>query len=211
MYTIDNIMYTNGGSLMLSYIISSSAKIKILKVFIMNPENRYYVRQISKLAGTPIQAVQRETFKLLNAGFLNREKDGNRVYFKANKKFFLFQELKNIILKTVGIGDKIKEALAGKKEIIFCFIYGSYAKNEENTKSDIDLAVIGNIASKKVVELTSKLQDELDREINPYVISKDEFVKKLTGNEHFISSLIKTPKIFIKGTENDFRKFIESR
>lgn len=196
---------------MLSFIISSSARIKILKILLMNPENRYYTRQISKIASVPIQAVQRETAKLHQAGVLYREKDGNRVYFRANKNFFLFQELKNIIIKTVGIGDKIKKIMIDKKDISLCFIYGSYAKNEENTKSDIDLAVIGNISSKALIETISKLQDDLGREINPYVITLDEFLEKLKRNEHFVISLVKTPKIFVKGTEDDFRRLTESR
>lgn len=196
---------------MLSFIISSSARIKILKILLMNPENRYYTRQISKIASVPIQAVQRETAKLHQAGALYREKDGNRVYFRANKNFFLFQELKNIIIKTVGIGDKIKKIMTDKKDISLCFIYGSYAKNEENTKSDIDLAVIGNISSKALIETISKLQDDLGREINPYVITLDEFLEKLKRNEHFVISLVKTPKIFVKGTEDDFRRLTESR
>lgn len=196
---------------MLSFIISSSARIKILKIFMMNPENRYYIRQISKIACIPIQAVQRETARLYQAGVLFSERDGNRVYFGVNKDFFLFYELKNIIIKTVGIGDKIKEILTDNKSISLSFIYGSYAKNEENTKSDIDIAVIGNISSKSLIETISKLQDDLGREINPYVLTQNEFIEKLRRGEHFVTSLVKMPKIFIKGTGNDFRRLIESR
>lgn len=210
MYTIDNNLYTLW-RIMLSYIISSSARIKLLKIFMMNPTNRYYIRQISKTTNVPIQAVQRETLKLYEAGILSREKDGNRVYFIVNKDFFLFNELKNIIIKTVGVGDKLRESITDQTNITFSFIYGSYAKNEENTKSDIDIAVIGNIHSKDLIETISIIQNEIGREINPYVITINEFKERLRRKEHFIVSLLKTPKIFIKGSEDEFRRTIESK
>lgn len=196
---------------MLSSIISSSARIKILKVFMMNPDGRYYIRQLSNIARLPLQAVQRETIKLHEAGVLFREKDGNRIYFKVDRNFFLFQELKNMIIKTVGIGDKIREALTDKKDVSISFIYGSYAKNEEDTRSDIDIAVIGDISSKAIVDTVSKLQDDLGREINPYSIGVAEFKKRLRKKDHFLLSLVKAPRIFIKGTEDDFRRLIKSR
>lgn len=195
---------------MLSVVISSSARIKILKLFMMNTEDLYYIRQIAKITKLPIQAVQRETSKLCHAGILHRKKDGNRVYFKTNKDFFLFEEIKNIIIKTVGVGEVVRNTIKNKKDIIFAFIYGSYAKNEENTKSDIDIAVIGDISSRNFIEAISKLQDELGREINPFIITINEFKEKLRNKDHFVSALVKERKIFIKGSENEFSRFIKS-
>ena len=197
MYTIVYNMYTKDAGSVLKTLFSSDTRIKILSLLITNPHNRYYLREIIKLCDAPLQAVQRELLKLERAGLLLKSIDGNRVYFQTNQKHFIFPELKNLILKTVGFGDTLRNPLLREKEIEVAFIYGSYAENKEAAGSDIDLFVIGTISGKKLQSLLRKIIHASARQINPVVYTPAEFRNKKTG--HFIGSVLKKPKIMLKG------------
>ena len=195
---------------MLETLFTSKTRVRILELFMFNPENIYYVRQISSLTGKAVIGVQREVEKLERLGILDKFHDGNRVYYRVLKSCPIFEELKSIFLKTSGIAEVLKNQLAGSKAIQFAFIYGSYAKGEENISSDIDLMVIGSISSKKLSQLLAAHRSKLQREINYSSISPGEFKKKFAARNHFISSVIKEKKIFIIGREDEFKRFIKT-
>jgi len=185
---------------MLKVLFSSQTRVKILSLLITNPRNRYYLREIIKLIDAPAQAVQRELSKLEGVDLLIKKNEGNRVYYQINSSHFIFTDLKNLILKTVGFGEILKSPLLHENEIKIAFIYGSYAENIETAKSDIDLFIIGNISGRKLQALLRKSTQNYGRKINPVVYSPVEFIKKKTG--HFISSVLKRPKILLKGNLN---------
>ena len=185
---------------MLKVLFSSETRVRILSLLITNSQNRYYLREIIKLINAPGRAVQRELSKLEGIDLLIKKTDGNRVYYQVNSGHFIFPELKNLILKTVGFGDLIKSPLLQEKEIEVAFIYGSYAENLETSKSDIDLFVVGSISGKKLQTLIRKTTKNYGRKINPVIFSPAEYKTKRSG--HFIGSVIKKPKIMLKGNLN---------
>ena len=195
-------MYTEKDASVLKILFSSDTRIKILSLFITNPQNRYYLREVIKLSNAPLRAVQRELSKLEIAGLLMRTVDGNRVYFQINQRHFIFPELKNLILKTVGFGEILKNPHLQEKEIEIAFIYGSYAENKETAKSDIDLFIVGEISGKKLNTLLRRTVQSFGRQVNPTIYSPAEFKIKKTG--HFIGSVLKKPKIMLKGSLNAF-------
>ncbi|MBU0533997.1 MAG: nucleotidyltransferase domain-containing protein [Candidatus Omnitrophica bacterium] len=141
-------------------------------------------------------------------GLLNIETEANRKYYSVNKDFPLFSELKSIILKTAGIGDKLKSLVKGYENIQIAFIYGSYAKNSENLSSDIDLFIIGDATLKDLQKVIIQSEKELRREINCTIFPPEEFKQKRKVHNHFITTVLKEPKIFLKGTKNDLRELV---
>jgi len=196
---------------MLEKLFSSKARIAVLKLFLFNPEDSYYLREISSLANTPIRGVQREVKKLKEIGLLEESISGNRVYYRANRKSPIFEDLKRIFFKTEGIVKALKENLEDKNKIDFAFIYGSYAEGKETTSSDIDLMVLGDIESKKVSKILSGVKENLQREINFVVFSMKEFVGRIKDKDNFLLSVMKEPKITILGREDELKRIIETR
>lgn len=194
---------------MLDKLFSSKTRVEILKLFLFNTSNSFYQRQISNLTAQSIRGVQREVDKLNRIGIIERSIQGNRIYYKLNKKCPIIQDLKNIFFKSVGIAEVLKENLK-EKEIKIAFIYGSYAKGEESLLSDIDLMVLGDISSKELSNILSKPKRELMREINYVVFSLDEFINKAMQKDHFINSVLKDKKIYIMGSENELKGLIKS-
>lgn len=195
---------------MINKLFSSKARVDILKLFFFNPEDTFYQRQISKLSGQSIRAVQREVARLKELGIIEKSIQGNRIYYKVNKNCPIFKELKNILFKTVGIAEVLKKNLKNNN-IQVAFIYGSYAKDKENLQSDIDLMVIGKISSRKLSHLLSKPKKELMREINYVVFSPEEFKERVKQKDHFLNSVVKEGKIFIVGDSNELGAIIKSR
>ena len=127
---------------MIEKLISSKARVEILKLFLFNTQNSYYQNQISTLTNQPIRAVQRELERLVSIHLIKKYSEGNRVYYRIDTECPILEELKSIFFKTVGIAKELKTHLQTSKDITVAFIYGSYAKGQENSTSDIDLMVI---------------------------------------------------------------------
>lgn len=196
---------------MIEKLFSSKARVEIMKLFLFNPHDSYYQSQISSLTHQPIRAVQRELERLVSIGLIAKAMQGNRVYYKTNTKCSIFNELKSIFFKTVGIAEVLKARLEAKEDIKIAFIYGSYAKGQENLMSDIDLMVVGNVSSRRLSSILAEVKRELGREINYVVFTEDEYRQKVRKKNHFISSVLDDKKIFIIGNRDELKRTRRSR
>lgn len=196
---------------MIEKLISSKARVEIMKLFLFNPLTRYYQNQISNLTNQPIRAVQRELKRMESIYLIKKHSEGNRVYYRIDTECPILEELKSIFFKTVGIAEELKTHLQTNTDITVAFIYGSYAKGQENSTSDIDLMVIGDISSRKLSSILTKPKNTLGREINYVVFTEKEFRQKLQKKNHFIKSVLNEKKIYLIGTQDDFKKVIRSK
>ncbi|MFQ6102507.1 MAG: nucleotidyltransferase domain-containing protein [Anaerolineae bacterium] len=192
---------------MLDKLITSSARVKLLKLLLLNEARRYYQREIADLTGLPVRAVQRECANLDGIGLLRRTKDGNRVYFQANPEHPLFPELRHILLKTVALDALLSNALAEEGQIELAFIYGSYAANKETATSDIDLFVVGLVTARRLSATLRPVQAEIQREINYHLVTPEEFRERLARNTGFLRNVLDSPRIFVIGDEETLRTF----
>jgi len=196
---------------MLNELFSSKARVEILKLFIFEPGEKFYQRQLSSRSGQPIMAVQREVKKLEKIGLLKKSIAGNRIYYSVDKTCPIYAELKGMIFKTSGIAEILKAGITGLKNISFAFIYGSYAGGKEGPLSDIDLMVVGELSSRELSKILSKAKAELSREINYAIFKPAEFKDKVKNNDHFLNTVLKQKKMFIVGSEDGFKRFAGSR
>ena len=195
---------------MIENLFSSKTRVAVLKLFLFNPENDFYQRQISLLTHQPIRGIQREVEKLQRIGLIEKSVQGNRIYYKTNKECPIFEELKGIFFKATGIAEVLKKNSKKTSSIQIAFIYGSYAKGEESLLSDIDLFIVGWITSKGLSALLSKPKRELGRTINYVLYPVEEFRKKITRKDHFLKTVLQEKKIFILGNENELEAIVKS-
>lgn len=191
----------------LSEILFGKTRQVVLSLLYGHSDESFYLRQIVRVAGGGMGAVQRQLNTLVAAGLVTRANKGKQIYYQANTKSPVFGELKTIIIKTAGIGDILKIALAPiAKEIQCAFIYGSLANGTENVSSDVDVFIIGQATFANVVAALSPVQETLAREINPTVYPTSEFREKLAKKNHFIKSIMAGEKIFLIGDEHELKK-----
>jgi predicted nucleotidyltransferase len=194
----------------LKKLLGSRTRINILKLFVLNPKQDYYVREIARLTKEPFDPARKELAQLEFIGLLKSRVSGRQKYYSVNTDHVLFPEFKLIILKTVGIGDAIRSEIDKRGDIIIAFIYGSYAKDMENIDSDIDLFVVGDISSMDLQEIISGIEAETKREINSTIYSSKELKVRYKTKNNFVTEVFKGPKIFLKGDENGFRKLVSA-
>ena len=184
-------------------VFKSKTRKALFRIYFSNPENEYYLRELERILGIPVSMIRKELLRLKDDGIFMSSKKGNLTYFYLNKYYPLFDELKSIVFKTIGIKGLLKNHLKKIKGIESAFIYGSFAKNEENAKSDIDLFILGKINEDKLVTEIGKLEKVLKREINYSLYTKGDLKKKSIEKDSFIIDLLENPKIFLIGNEVD--------
>jgi len=193
---------------MLELLFSSRARVRILALLLLNSETSFYQRQISTLTGLPVRAVQREVERLQTLGLLIRSESGNQVHYQVNRDFFLFPELKNIFVKTLGVSALARSRLRSAGSIDLAFIYGSYAADQETAASDIDVLVIGGLPSRALHAALQEAEQLTHREINYILFSPEEFRSRVLANDGFLSNVLASPKLFLIGDEDALRVLV---
>jgi len=183
-------------------ITKSKLREELLALFFTNPNKKYYLRELERLLNFSVGNIRRELIKLESSGLFLSENKGNLVYYYLNQSYPLFEELKSIIFKTSGAPKILQNFLEKLNGISQAFIYGSFAKGEEKEDSDIDLLIIGEVNEDKLIEVISKLERRLQREINYAIYGKEDFKKKKEERNPFILDILKEKKIFLIGDEN---------
>ena len=192
----------------LSEILSSRVRAEVFRqLFGLNPD-ALHVREIQRRSGFAIGTIQTEMKKLHKLDLVLKRRDGNRLYYSANQDHPIFPEIQALVIKTVGLVDILKDALADEGNIRQAFVFGSMAKGMAKAESDIDLMVIGSLGLRPLTRLLSGIPSRLGREINPYVLTPEELSIRKSENEHFVSQLLNDTKLFIIGDEDDFKAVV---
>ena len=176
----------------------------ILSAVLLRPDKWWYLTDLAKHLGLSPSSLQRELASLANGDLLISRKDGNRVYYKVNQDCPIVEELQSIFVKTSGIADVINTSLkrfSGKIEI--AFVYGSVARTEELSTSDVDLMIVGNVGLADLVPGLRRAEKSLSREINPTIYSSQEFLQRRKDGDSFINTVLSDSKIFLKGSDSE--------
>jgi len=182
---------------------------ELLKLFLTNPEKAFYMQEIGRILEKKPGTFQRTLNNMVSEGILTSEYRANARFFKANKKYPIYKELKSIVFKTVGIQGSIREMLEEIGNIKFAFIYGSYAKGKENYLSDIDLVIIGSPNEDKLIEELDELEKKIRREISYKIYSFKELKNEIKKKEPFTLEILRDKKIVLIGRLNELRKISE--
>jgi DNA-binding HxlR family transcriptional regulator len=189
---------------MLSKLLGSQSRAAILKILFTPDHSSYHLRELARRANLSAPVLQREVKNLVRLGLLHKTKDGSRMYYQANEASLLYSTLCELVNKTDDFTERLRPLFSGER-IACSFIFGSHATNSATSQSDIDLFIIGSIGLREIINRIHESFPELNREINPYVISCSEFITRYNEHDHFISQVMKSNKIFLKGDDNELR------
>jgi predicted nucleotidyltransferase len=186
--------------------------IALLRLFLLNPARDYYQRELVDSTGERLFQVQRTLKRLEIADVVTRSMRGNRTYYRANRAHPAFEELKSLLLKTVGLGDALRAEIRRLGEKVqVAFIFGSVARGDETRGSDVDVMIIGDIPSRTVASAFLPVKRLLRREFNVAVYSPTELRKRFRANHPFAREVIKGPKIFLLGDDHVLGEIIQRR
>jgi len=183
-----------------------------LALLLLHPETSPHVREIARATGKAPGTLLRELNRLADAGVLIRKSVGNQVHFQADIRCTIYDDLRNLLKKTVGIVDVLRETLAPLADKIhIAFVYGSIARGDERAGSDLDLMIIGEAKFADVVEALGHAHELLRREINPALFPARELKRKLAAGEPFLERVLADKKMFVIGGDDDLGKFVTHR
>lgn len=174
---------------------------RVLGAFFAQPDRSFYASELIRDAGTGSGAAQRELARLEDSGLIVARRIGNQKHYQANAASPLFSDLRNIVLKTVGLVEPLREALKPiESDIRAAFVYGSVAKGSDQATSDIDLMVVSDTLSYgDVFGALDKVSRTLGRTVNPTVYSSTEFSKRAKADNAFVSRVLEGPKVWVIG------------
>jgi predicted nucleotidyltransferase len=178
----------------------------IIRLLFSDPEESLHLRELARRSGLAIGTIQAEVANLRAAELIQEERDGNRLYFRANRNNPIFGELQAIARKTSGIWDEVRKVLEGMPGIEFAFVYGSLGRDEGSSESDLDLFVIGTIGLRELASPLRDLSQNLNREVNVSKYSKSSFMAERKKGNAFTESVAQSAKVWLIGDEDGFAK-----
>ncbi len=188
----------------------SKTKQRILAATVLQSERSWYLVELAAHLKLQPSSIQRELRLLADAGILTRRENGNRVYFQADRNCPIFPELERMLLKTVGLVDVLRQALAPFADRVkIAFIYGSIAASEERSGSDVDLMVIGTIGFSDIALALRDVRSQLGRSVNPAVYTLEEFRTKVKEGHHFLHAVLGEEMVFVHGSKDDLAKLAD--
>jgi predicted nucleotidyltransferase len=179
-------------------LLGPDARRAVLTRTFLDPAREFHLRRLVRLTGFAPRTVQLEVEKLVAGDLLVERRDGNRRYLKANERHPLFRAVREIVLKTDGLGDVLRDAL-GTEDIDFACVFGSMASAAATAGSDVDLLVVGDLGLEEAVRRLAPVHDVLGREVNPIAWTLAEFHRRRNEGDEFVTRLLHGPLITVIG------------
>ncbi len=175
----------------------TKAQQKVLALLFGQADKSFYLNEVVRHAAMGRGVISRELSKLCAAGLLVVTKQGNQNHYQANADAPIFNELKQIVKKTMGVAGALQLGLAEiLPQLEHAFIYGSIAKGEEHAGSDVDVMLVGeSLSYTKILELLEPVEAQLQRKVNPTIYTPSEFAERLAQGQSFLSKVMAQERI----------------
>jgi predicted DNA-binding transcriptional regulator len=158
---------------LLSGLIASNTRIKLLMRFFFNPDARSYLRELAKEFGVSTNTVREELNQLTKTELLQCRKEGRQVVYAANPRHPLFPELQSMVNKVMGIDQVLDSIVTRLGNLEQAYLMDDYAEGKDT--GIIDLLLVGRIDEYHLNDLSRKTERYIKRKIRSLVLSKDEF------------------------------------
>ena len=186
---------------MLKELFSSNTRVKLLKTFLLNPDEEYFIRELTRKLDEQINSVRRELDNLKRIGLLRSRTKNRKKYYHLNKNFVIYYELKNIITKAITSESNLTKEIESLGQIDLLILSGKFVENDD---AKVDILIVGNIDR---TNFEKYIEEELKRPDLKYsIIEKNDFIYRLSLNDRFIKDLIADRKNII--ALNRLKKYI---
>lgn len=186
---------------MLSDLITSKTRVKLLTVFLTQPSEMYHVRECVRRTEEEINAVRRELIHLEKKGVLQREQRANRVYYYLAKDYPFYFDLLRIGAKTIGLGKDILANRAKLGKIKFAMFSGKFVRRIKQSPEDVDLIVVGTVVLPELAILVRNEEMRIGTEINYTAMTEEEFKFRRQRTDPFLASILTNSRVMLIGDE----------
>jgi predicted nucleotidyltransferase len=169
--------------------LRSKARQRLLAYYFANPTNRLHLRDLAERLDIDPSNLSKELGRLEREGLFRSEISGRQKYFRLNREYPLFAEVRGIVSKTIGASSLIAQSLKKIEGIEEAYLYGSFASNQQDAASDIDVLVIGTPRDEVLAETVRKIERQLGREVGYTVLTRKEFDSRRTRKDAFLENV----------------------
>lgn len=182
---------------MIEQLFGSKTRVKLLQLFLSNPNRSFYVREITRKIDEQINSVRRELANLLSIGIISSETTNNRLYYEVNQTYEHYSALASIFGNKLGKAKaKTKAQAAGENQDLLSIgnvelaIYtGQFTRDE---RSGVDVLIVGDVNPTKVNKFVSGLEEQEGKELRYVVMSLDDFNYRNQVNDRFLGTVLES-------------------
>ena len=183
--------------------LRSEARRKLLAYYFTNPAARLHLRGLGEQLQVDPSNLSKEMRKLEREGLFRAEISGRQKYFQLNRRYPLYNEVRRIVAKTIGATPLLAEAFKRVDGVNEAYLYGSFARNQQDASSDVDILVIGTPRADVLAESVRKLERQLGREINYTVLTVKEFKSRQDRKDAFLANIWHNKRVSLIGPHEE--------
>ncbi len=185
-------------------LFASDTLVALLAHFALHPEGRFYQRELARLTGSNLYLVQRELARLEDTGLLRREPRGRQVEYSLVPQHPAWPGMRDLLLRTEALAGRLASALELLGDhIVLAWIFGSTARGDARSDSDIDLMVVGDAGLRELAGMELPGAPELGRELNILCYGPADLRARADADNHFVSDVLRSPRIWVKGSDDE--------
>ena len=187
----------------LQYLFTSRVRLKILELFVLHPEDRFYVREIVRKTDEEINAVRRELKRIHKIGLLRSEKRANRKYYQVKQDFRYYPELIRMLGKSSGLGGDIVTQQDSLGSIRYAILSLELLLGRKAKPHEVDLMIVGQVNTEQLKEIVKRAEERYGHEINYTVMGRDEFKFRRQRRDQFVVQILTQPFVVLIGKEEE--------
>lgn len=196
-------------------LFGSKTRVKLLNLFFNKPDEKFYVREISRMIDEQVNSVRRELTNLESVGVVKSSTEDRKIFYKANQRFKYYLPLRVIFAgvqfsdkehstKNTTIADNWQNKISNiKNSLDLLVLFGVFTDDE---KSDIDLLIVGNNFNGSLSKWAADLEKQEGRELNYMILSMEDFYYRYTTQDTFMKQLFNGKYNIVFDKENLLEK-----
>ena len=191
----------------LAHAIFSDRQARLFRWLFGQPERSFFLNELLRLSGLSSASLQQELKRLTLAGVVLSTRRGNLRVFQANPASPLYPELVSLTRKTCGVETVLTQSIEPlRPKLARALIYGSVARQEDTSASDVDVMLVGlGLSLAEVLQHLQSAEEALGRQVNPTCYTVQEFEQRRADQDSFVSKVLAQPTINLLQGEHDGR------
>lgn len=188
----------------LEQIFGSRIRVRLLKLFLDRPEQKFYVREITRITRSHIHSVRRELANLCKVGVVKayeEDEDGGgyrgmrRRFYAANPKSVIFEELRALLIKgQLLLQEELARQLTRIGSIKYLALTGFFV---DLPGFPTDLILVGRVKKGMCERVMKDFENEFGRRINYTVFTTKEFVQRKEMMDRFLYDFFENKKLVL--------------